>query len=366
MAIYKKHQCGVSCCLDNNDLYKITQDSEKGLFCDISDSPKYACVYLLDGKSKCAFVYGCHGDFCHSFKQDLLGSSVHKTAHDKAFEGNKVIYEWFFGEEKTAFYQTTLIPLHDASGETQSVLGFVTALDESRAFINKDFAVADDADRGFVRLMINAREEEKRQISRALHDEIGTAAVMINSLLGILKEDIKEGKQSAALENIRNVEEAVEGSLSRIKKVIINLRPPQITEVGLNSAVKELLDNIEGTVPLVFEYNYNVSEGAKMSENVKITLYRIVQESLSNAVKHAKAKNFKVSFTEDDSDIFLTVQDDGVGYPKGGHKGVNKLGIRGMRESITNLGGTISIEGIKGKGTTISVICPKISYARKI
>lgn len=366
MAIYKKHKCGVSCCLENKDLYKINQDSEIGSFCDISSPPKYACVYLLDIKSKCAFVYGCHGDFCPSFKQDLLSSSIHKTANEKAFEGNKVVYEWFFGEDKTAFYQTTLIPVADADGRTQNVLGFVTALDESRAFINTDFAVAEDADRGFVRLMINAREEEKRQISRALHDEIGTAAVMINSLLGILKEDIKEGKQSAALENIKNVEEAVEGSLSRIKKVIINLRPPQITEVGLNSAVKELLDNMEGSVGLNFEYQYEVAERTKMSENVKITLYRIVQEALSNAVKHAKANNFKVVFTENQSNILLTVQDDGIGYPKAGHKGTNKLGILGMKESMTNLGGTISIEGVKGKGTTISVICPKISYERKI
>lgn len=366
MAIYKKHNKGISCCLEDKDIYKISQDQDNSSLYEVSRSSDYACVYLLDKKSKCAFIYGCHGNFCPSFQKDLIKSDVHKTAHKKAFSGEKVTYEWFFGDYQTTYYQSTVIPLKDENGITQSILGLVMLLDEKLALNNKDFAVAEGADRGFVRLMLNAREEEKRLISSALHDEIGSAAVMINSLLSILKEDILDGKQNDALKNVQNVQEAVEGSISRIKRVIVNLRPPQIAEVGLNSAVKEFLDNLEQSVNLKFNYSYNVAEDTNISENVKITLYRIVQEATNNTLKHAKADTMKIVFDEDDSNILLNIKDDGIGYPKTGHKGINKMGILGMKESISHLGGTIKIEGVKGEGTTISVICPKISYARKL
>jgi len=367
MANYKKHNYGVSCSLEDKDIYKIKQARDGSAFYEIPSYAKYACVYLLDKKSKYAFIYGCSGSFCPTFKKDLTTMDFHKKAHAEAFAGKKVMYEWFFGTDSATFCQSTLVPLNDEKGEVSGILGIVGILDETLALKNKNFAVAEGASgRGLIHLMINAREEEKRQISSALHDEIGSAAVMINSLLGILEQDILEGKKNSALENVKNVQEAVTSSIARIRRVIVNLRPPQIAEVGLNSAVKEFLDNLSRTVRLKFDYKYNVSEDAELSDTVKITLYRIVQESINNVLKHARAKNVKITFSEDGGNIFLEVKDDGIGYSEEQHRKVNSLGILGMKESISHLGGKIKIEGAAGKGTIVSVLCPKISYARKL
>ncbi|MDR0734825.1 MAG: hypothetical protein LBG16_03950, partial [Elusimicrobiota bacterium] len=207
--------------------------------------------------------------------------------------------------------------------------------------------------------VVNAREEEKRKISSALHDEVGTAAVVINSLLGILKEDVKDGKKAAALVRADNVSEAFGNLFSRIKGIIVNLRPPQLEEIGLNSAVKNLIDTLANAVPLRINYRYKIKDGARMSETAKIVLYRVVQESLNNTLKHAKATKADINFTEDANTIFLNIADDGIGYPGTHNCFIDKLGILGMRENLSYIGGSIKIRGVKGKGTRIKVSCPK-------
>lgn len=365
MAIYKKKGKGVVCRLNQKDLAGIeTQKKIHGHLFDISASARYVCIYLLNKNNRYAFVYGCNNDFNSEFPLSKEDNALHNAAHDKAFAGNRVIYEWFRDTDHANMFQSTILPLTNEEGEVESILGIIKVLDRVAVEDKDGLSVAENPAQSFVRLLINAREEEKRKMSSALHDEIGTAAVVINSLLGILKEDIKDEKKNAALNTVSNLSEAFSESLSKIKKVIFDLRPPQLEDVGLNAAVKNLIDTLSQTVPLKFEYNYKIKERVKLSEQVKITLYRVVQEAISNTLKHAEAKTIKIDFSEDESTIYLKIQDDGVGYPGGNHRTVNKLGILGMKENLSYIGGSIKIKGIKGKGTTISVECPKITYMR--
>ncbi|MDR1123621.1 MAG: histidine kinase [Elusimicrobiota bacterium] len=220
--------------------------------------------------------------------------------------------------------------------------------------------------KSFASLIIKAREEEKRKISSALHDEIGAAAVMINSLLGILKEDIKNDKKTAALADTKRVSEAFEESVARIKQVIVNLRPPQLEEVSLGSAVKNLTDALANAAPLKINYIYKIKDSTRMPETVKITLYRIVQEAQSNTLKHAQAARMDIRFTENAKSVLLDIADDGIGYPGARSSPAGKLGILGMKENLSYIGGSIKIRGVKGKGTVISVSCPKIKCVRDL
>ena len=353
------------CSLEKHDVRHI--EHHKRLHAPVSGidaAARYVCVYLLNKTKKYAFVYG--GDDCSCFMTDQKYNALYSEAVQKAFGGDKVSYEWIKEGPAPLVYQNTLLPLSDDNGDVDNVLGVVKILDNIGAEAPKGITVAENAGQSFVRLLINAREEEKRKISSALHDEIGTAAVVINSLLGILKEDIKDNKKTAALGSVKEVSEAFEHSVSRIKKVIIDLRPPQLEEIGLNSAVKNLVDTLSNSVPLKINYSYKIKESVRMSDTVKITLYRVVQEAVNNTLKHAKAKTINIAFSENENTILLDIQDDGVGYP-GAHNGtVNKLGILGMKENLSYIGGSIRIKGIKGKGTRISVACPKITYVRSL
>jgi len=367
MALYDKKGSKLCLRLAHEDLHKLNHHKKvHGQLFRLSGASKYACIYLLNKTNNYAFIYGCKDGHNPALPKGEGAAVLHKEAVKKAFEGNKVSYDCCKDSCSSGhYYRHTLLPLKDKAGKVSSVLGLVSILDKA-AEPPQDLAVAETAGQSFVRLLINSKEEEKRKIASALHDEIGTAAVVVNSLLGILKEDIKDGKKTAALKSVKELVKAFEDSVFKIKKVIFDLRPPQLEEVGLNSAVKDLVEGLAAAVPLNFHYTYNIDEDkAKMSDTVKITLYRAVQEAINNTLKHAGAKNIKIDFSEDTSNILLKIEDDGAGFKPGAVRGKkNKLGLKGLKENLSYIGGTVKISSSRGKGTTIIVKCPKITYMR--
>ena len=149
-----------------------------------------------------------------------------------------------------------------------------------------------------------------------------------------------------------------------MKEIITTLRPLQLDSVGLDAALRELLDKVAQTETIKIRYSYKIKDKTLLSRNVKLVLYRVVQEALSNTVKHAKAKNLKVELKEDKSYLYLEVQDDGKGFKPQVHRSVKSLGLVGMKENIASIKGTMKLISKLGKGTTILVRCPKFNYER--
>lgn len=339
--------------------------TEKDLFTEIAPYAQYVYIYRLYKRGKIDVLYD--NSFGKINKKIFLGKKdIHALSHKKAFENNRVVYDWFLTEDKTSFYETTLIPLEENLGHVESLFCIVKRLEGVNMGGQKNILIADKAGESFTRLLIKVREEEKRQIASAFHDEVGSGAVLLNSVISILKADILENKKDSALQKLQELEDAVKSITQRMRKIIISVRPPQLREIGLVCAIKDLLDSLESSSDIKFHFDCKVSEGIKISEEVKIVLYRSVQESINNVFKHAKAKNIWVSLKEENTSILLTIKDDGVGYEESKSNSVKKMGLLGMRESATCIGGTFDIKGKNGKGTLVSVRCPKISYIRKV
>lgn len=356
MATYKKNQ-SLCCRLDTKDLCLCGPHN-------LSDGQdNNTCIYLLDKSNKCAFIYGCGDGFPKNFKDQILKGALHIKSHKQAFENKQISYEWFFNGDKAVLFKTMLVPFTMEDGSVDKILGIVHRIDGS--FKQRgSYCVAEGGSPSIVRLMLKSREEEKRKLSSVVHDEIGTAAVAINALLAILKEDIREGKLKDALANADKLQKAVVSSMAMIKRAVINLRPPQLDDVGLDAAVRGFLDAFCSQIKLKIDYNYKINDNIQISESVKIVLFRIVQESLNNVVKHAKARKVKINFSKRAENIILVIEDDGIGYKEEKSRDADKLGILGMKENISYIGGTINIEGKAGKGTKIKVVCPIISYKR--
>lgn len=367
MTVYKKKD-SLCCIMGKKELSRQAAGNSSFEVKDGSSSAKYTCLYLLDKSNKCAFIYGCGSDFPKNFKEQITKSEMHLDSHKKAFDNNKISYEWFLDGDcqKPGFYKTLLVPFAAEDGSVDKVLGIVRKIEADKLPEGTAFAVAEDEAPSLVRMLLNGREEEKRKISSLLHDEIGTAAVAINSLLAILKEDIKDGNSVQALADVDKLKSAVATSMDRMKKAVVNLRPPQIDDVGLNAAVRHFVDTLSASVPLKIDYKYKIKDGVRISDGVKIIIFRTVQEALNNVIKHADAKTAKIKIAKEADNIVLTVEDDGIGYKEEKSRTANKLGILGMKENISYIGGTISIEGKPGKGTKIKVVCPIISYKRVV
>lgn len=324
----------------------------------------YVCAYMCDNKGKCTYIYGSKKIFNTYFKKNIKSNDIHKYAFETAFTGKRVSYDWFENEPMPTFFNTVIMPLSDEKGKITSLLCVMKALDELLIRHNNNMVVAEKTGYSFVRIIMQAREEEKRLVTSAIHDQLGNFSIRTNALIELLKEDIITKTKKQSLQTLLELQKAVQESVVSMKEIITSLRPVQLDSVGLNAALKELLDKISQTETIKIKYSYKIKENTVFSKNTKLILYRVVQEALSNTIKYAKAKNLTVELKEDKTFLYLTVTDDGKGFNPQVHVSVKNLGLAGMKENVASLKGTFKLKTKPGKGTAIYVKCPKFNYSR--
>jgi two-component system, chemotaxis family, sensor kinase Cph1 len=216
------------------------------------------------------------------------------------------------------------------------------------------------AHRGFqdavkaLRQLNETLEEEIKRIAYAVHDEAGQLLVAVHLALAEVQIGLPEAQQ-AQLARIRELLNEVEKHLRRYSH---ELRPTILDDLGWIPAVRFLADGISKRANLPIHIEAIVA--GRLPTAAETTLYRIVQEALTNAVKHAKASNVWIRAWREDLTQCCTIRDDGAGFkirrgPGAPHKG---LGLIAMRERVSAVGGTLQIESRPGHGTEISIRLP--------
>ena len=203
--------------------------------------------------------------------------------------------------------------------------------------------------------LVVAQEEERRNLSRELHDDLGQT--MSAMLLEIGK--LQSGSTPAIKEPLASIRHLAEENVAKIRNMALLLRPGMLDELGLIPALrwqaKEVSRRTGLKVRMIAEdLNDDLPDG------YRTCIYRVVQEALNNCVKHAKANEARVVIHRDSEGLALSVQDDGAGFETSHNKG---LGLLGMTERVTSLGGRLHIESERGCGTVVSAFFP-LEYDR--
>ena len=206
-----------------------------------------------------------------------------------------------------------------------------------------------------VRQSIRASEDERRRWARELHDEtlqgLGGLRVLLASGLrhaedGALREVVSEALGQIAVE------------IANLRTLITELRPAALDELGLLPALDTLADRLSATAGLTVETNFDVDleRPGRLDADVESTLYRMVQEGLTNAAKHAHAAKVQIDMTLRDGAVELTVSDDGRGFDA--NRPGDGFGLTGMRERVTLVGGILRVQSQPGGGTTLCARIP--------
>jgi signal transduction histidine kinase len=207
--------------------------------------------------------------------------------------------------------------------------------------------------RDALRRVVAGQELERRRLARELHDETGQALTSI--LLGLRAvEETASG--DGAKKSIGDVRELVVTTLQDVRKLAVQLRPKALDDFGLVAALERLAQTFaEGTgISVDLETQLH---GERLPEELETTLYRIVQEALTNVVKHAEAQNVSVLLVRRENSVTLVVEDDGQGFdPSATREGA--LGLLGMQERIELHDGKMTIEVSPQRGTTLVVEMP--------
>jgi signal transduction histidine kinase len=199
-----------------------------------------------------------------------------------------------------------------------------------------------------VRALLQGQEIERTRLARELHDETGQALASI--LLGLKAIEREIGEEPVAL-----VRELVASALDDVRRLTTELRPPALDDFGLQPALERLIELVARRSGL--DIQLNMRSAVDLPAEHETALYRIIQEALTNIVKHADAQSVSIVLLEIDGAVRTVVEDDGAGFdPTAVRDGA--LGLVGMRERVALLGGRFEVESGPGAGTTLIIELP--------
>jgi len=221
----------------------------------------------------------------------------------------------------------------------------------SRAAVAADLSqrVARDA----LRRVVSAQEGERRRLARELHDETGQALTSI--LLGLkpLEDSLRDDASSGAVANVRAL---VLATLQDVRRLAVELRPAALDDFGLVSALERLTETFAEQTGLAVDFESALGSD-RLPSDTETALFRIVQESLTNVVKHAQAQRVSISLTREGGFVTAVIEDDGTGFDAANTRD-DAFGLSGMRERVALLDGGFEVESSPGVGTTIAVEVP--------
>jgi signal transduction histidine kinase len=213
--------------------------------------------------------------------------------------------------------------------------------------------------------LVLAEERERHAAAMALHDSLGPILAFSKRELGILQKSVPQ----AAADTLKNIGENITQAIEQTRNLTFDLSPPALYTFGLETAVAELTEQFgkEQKLKIIFE---NTDEPKPLTDHIKILLYRSIREILINIAKHAEAKAVRVSLSRTYDKIKIVVQDDGKGFDVSGLESrsasAKGFGLFSVRERLTHIGGSFTIQSGRGRGTEVVLLAPlDIKEAKK-
>ena len=200
------------------------------------------------------------------------------------------------------------------------------------------------------------QEEERRRIARELHDQAGQSLTLLLVKLRLLEEQVDIPALRQQVADLKILTNTVMDELHRLA---IDLRPASLDHVGLAPAVEQMLMQMEQAHGVAVQMESIGMQTVVLPMTVEIHLYRIIQEALTNAIRHGQAHQIDVVLEARDNKIIIVVEDDGNGFIPDHAASTTHLGLIGMQERVTQINGHLTIESAPGAGTTIIVEAPR-------
>ena len=260
--------------------------------------------------------------------------------------------------EMAALQQAALLVICREAGVPEKVEGIIRA---AEGFARESFSPFEMAHRGVreansaLRRINEILEEQIQRIARELHDDAGQLLASVHLALHEVGRDLAPSSRER-LKDVRGLLDRIEEQLRRISH---ELRPLILDDLGLLPAIQFLGDGVSRRAGIAVIVQGPA--GDRLPPVVETALYRIVQEALSNAARHAQATRVTVTLMHEDGQIRCSIRDDGVGLPNGtepARHGERGLGLIGIRERIAPLSGTLEIRSGERKGTELLVTIP--------
>ncbi|GAC1650207.1 MAG: hypothetical protein NVS9B15_09680 [Acidobacteriaceae bacterium] len=210
--------------------------------------------------------------------------------------------------------------------------------------------------------LLRAQEEERKRISRELHDDTGQSLMVIRLYLGMLENSLTA---RTAKTKVRETVEVVDRTIDGIRRIISKLSPLVLQELGLTAAIRKEAKDLAKTTGIRVRVLVP-NEYDRFAPEAETAIYRVVQEALHNITKHAEAKSVTIKLTRENDLVKLMVQDDGVGISEKPDRRGHSFGLAGIKERVASLGGTVLVTSERGQGTRLEISVPTDPLASEL
>lgn len=256
------------------------------------------------------------------------------------------------GHCRTIQWNNTL--LRDAEGGVSGVVSIGEDVTEHHKAV-EELRTSQAELRALAKHLATVREKEDTRVAREIHDQLGQALTALRLDLSWLS---KKGRGDEAVrQKLRDMVVLADETIEAARQIAGELRPPILDDLGLVPALKWYLPHIADRAEFTARLDVTPKDLA-VERELGVTVYRIVQEALTNVARHAEAKHVVVALSQRGDNLTVEVRDDGRGIPLAAAQSRRSLGIVGMRERARERGGTLAVSGGRGQGTTVSVAMP--------
>ena len=252
----------------------------------------------------------------------------------------------FDGSTRDVEIAVAALPDHGPA-TLQMVISDVT----DRLTLHRELQASRQELRRFTVGLVEAREAERRHIARELHDELAQRLTAMKMALATLPTAVGPDNPVAALL------EMIDDTTAAVRRIAADLRPPMLDDLGLNAAVDWLVNGWALRMGLSVSLTLEPTD-PRVGDSASTALYRILQEALTNVVRHAKANQVRVALHSGTGAVVLTVQDNGIGLPERATLQSGSHGLLGMRERCQMLDGQFEIGNLPGGGVGVTVRLP--------
>ncbi|HXM36101.1 MAG TPA: ATP-binding protein, partial [Pyrinomonadaceae bacterium] len=260
-------------------------------------------------------------------------------------------YRWFL--VRTA-------PLRDESGKIIKWYGVSTDIDDRKRAVEQLKATSKQL-RALSANLQAVREEEATRIAREIHDELGAALSSLRWNLEDVEEAVSESRDESQLQALREKIEAmlrlIDTTINTVRRIASELRPIALDDLGLVEAIEWQAHQFQDRTGIIVQCDCTM-ENLDLSRVQSTAAFRILQEALTNILRHAQATRVHIQMNEADGEFILTISDNGRGITDDEKSGQRTLGLLGMRERAHLIGGKVDIIGSEEKGTVVTVRIP--------
>jgi PAS domain S-box-containing protein len=235
---------------------------------------------------------------------------------------------------------------------------------ESQKRVEAQLRESRDSLRELSAALQSIREEEKTRIARELHDELGQMLTALKMEAAAIASDLSP-EQRDLVKRAQGMKQLIDQTVASVRRISADMRPVMLDNLGLAPTLEWLTNDIASRAGLTIDLAMPEADlGA--SGDAATAIFRIVQEALTNVVRHAQATKVKVDIARVGGDVRVRISDDGCGLSETDQRKARSFGLLGMRERAYVLGGGFSIRGKPGKGTTVEATIPAFGTVRTV